>query len=341
MASYLIVGPSWIGDMVMAQSLFMSIQQRDPTAVIDVVAPSWSVPVLARMPEVRDAIPLDVKHGEWGFFIRRALGVSLRDKCYDEAIIIPRSWKSALIPFFAKIKKRVGFLGELRFGLLTERRKLDKKILNQTVKRFVSLGLPSRQAYPPAQIPNPNMRVNERNQQVLFNRFSLSTDKPAIALMPGAEYGPAKQWPLPHFREVAEHMLGIGYQVWVLGSAGDREDGEEVCRELVGEAYNLCGETDLADAIDLIAAARLVVCNDSGLMHVAAAVGTHIHAIYGSTSVNFTPPLTRQATVHALNLSCAPCFQRQCKFGHYNCLKELHAKDVVKRISTENTDYEL
>jgi len=167
MAKYLIVGPSWVGDMVMAQSLFITLKQRDEEAIIDVIGPNWSLPILARMPQIRQAIPLPTGHGEWGISTRRKLGYSLRSERYDHAIVMPRSWKSALVPFFAKVPHRVGFTGEQRYVLLNERRKLDKSILNQTVKRFTSLGLPKEQAYTPVEIPSTALSVNSDNQKSL------------------------------------------------------------------------------------------------------------------------------------------------------------------------------
>ncbi|MBJ7552857.1 lipopolysaccharide heptosyltransferase II [Marinomonas spartinae] len=331
MAKYLIVGPSWVGDMVMAQSLFITLKQRDKEAIIDVIGPNWSSPILARMPEVRRAITLPTGHGEWGISTRRKLGHSLRDEQYDHAIVMPRSWKSALVPFFAKAKHRVGFLGEQRYLLLNERRKLDKKLLDQTVKRFVSLGLPENLHSAPSTIPHPSLRVDLDNQQALYHTYQLS-DRPAIALMAGAEYGPSKQWPLAYFHDLAKRVIEAGYQVWVLGGPKDVEGGEQIIQGLGQYAVNLCGKTKLVDAIDLLAAADKAVSNDSGLMHVAAAVGTEVHGIYGSTSEKFTPPLTQNKTIHSLHLDCSPCFKRTCPLGHTNCQNQLTPDIVIRTI---------
>ena len=330
-ADYLIVGPSWVGDMVMAQSLFLSLRQRDPEAIIDVVGPPWSAPVLGRMPEVRRSVLLPVSHGRWGFGPRRQLGRSLIDGQYDEAIVLPRSWKAALVPFFAGIKKRVGFHGEQRFWVLSERRRLDKTVLDQTVKRFVSLGLPREEAYPPEVIPEPRLRVDGKNQARLQQCLGLKTDKAAIALMPGAEYGLAKQWPLDYFHRLAEALIHRGFQVWVLGGDKDRADGATIVEGLGDNAFNLCGRTRLEDVIDLLAMTRAAISNDSGLMHIAAAVGTHVHAIYGSTSEHYTPPLTGSKTIHNLHLPCSPCFKRVCPLGHTDCLRQLTPETIVKQ----------
>ena len=335
MAKYLIVGPSWVGDMVMAQSLFKTIQLQDPEAIIDVIGPAWSSPIIARMAEVRSAITLKTGHGEWGISTRRKLGQSLQSEQYDEAIVLPRSWKSALVPFFAKVPKRVGYHGEQRYILLNERRKLDKKTLNQTVKRFVSLGVNKSIAYPPQNLPDPVLTVDKGNQAALYQSHGLDTSRPAVAMMAGAEYGPAKQWPLAHFHELAERLITQGYQVWILGGPKDIDDGNVIIKDLGQHAHNLCGKTQLVDAIDLLAAAKLAISNDSGLMHVAAAVGTKVHGIYGSTSEAFTPPLTMNKVIHNLHLECSPCFKRTCPLEHTNCLNQLKPEQIIQSIQLD------
>lgn len=318
--------------MVMAQSLFKTIAKQDKSAIIDVIGPAWSSPILARMPEVRNALTLKTGHGEWGIATRRELGQSLRNEQYDQAITLPRSWKSALVPFFAKIPKRIGFHGEQRYILLNERRKLDKNILNQTVKRFVSLGVSVQDAYPPTDLPQPELRVDAQNQATLYQEHKLHPERPAVAMMAGAEYGPAKQWPLEHFRSLAQQLIERGYQVWVLGGPKDIEDGNSILDGLGEHAFNLCGATKLVDAIDLLAAAEFAVSNDSGLMHVAAAVGTTVHGIYGSTSELFTPPLTDNKVIHNLHLDCSPCFKRTCPLGHTNCLRDITPELIIKSL---------
>ncbi|WP_417527179.1 lipopolysaccharide heptosyltransferase II [Marinomonas shanghaiensis] len=337
MAKYLIVGPSWVGDMVMAQSLFITLKQRDKKAIIDVIGPNWSLPILARMPEVRHAITLPTGHGEWGISTRRTLGHSLRSEQYDQAIVMPRSWKSALVPFFAKIPHRIGFTGEQRFVLLNERRKLDKNILNQTVKRFTSLGLPKEIAYPPLDIPPPALNVDLENQKNLYQQHNLS-NRPAIALMAGAEFGPSKQWPIGYFHTLAKSAIDAGYQIWVLGGPKDAEDGDAIAKGLGEFAHNLCGKTKLVDAIDLLAAAEKAISNDSGLMHIAAAVGTEVHGIYGSTSEKFTPPLTNNKTIHNLHLECSPCFKRTCPLGHTNCQNQLTPEKVINTLNLRSSE---
>lgn len=326
----LIVGPSWVGDMVMAQSLFIALKQRYPGATLGVLAPGWSLPILERMPEVDEAIALDVKHGEFGWATRREIARSLKGR-FDHAIVLPRSWKSALVPFLAGIPHRTGFTGEQRFVLLNDRRKLDKGVLNQTVKRFVALGLESGEAATGAfPIPQPRLRVDAERQSRLRDELGLD-DRPAIGMMPGAEYGPAKQWPLEYFRELAATLIGKGYAVWVMGGPKDVEAGSTIADDMA-HVHNLCGRTRLADAVDLLAACEQVVTNDSGLMHVAAAVGTRIQALYGSSSPIYTPPLTDNAEIHYLGLSCSPCFERTCPLGHHNCLRQMLPASIEQAI---------
>lgn len=318
---YLITGPAWVGDMVMAQSLLISIKQREPEAQIDVLAPAWSVPLLSRMPEVNEAITVPVGHGELGIAARWRIGRTLLARRYDRAIVLPRSLKSALIPFFAKARLRTGYRGEMRYGLLNDIRPLDKSALTQTVQRFVALGQPAGASLPPP-IPEPRLEVDSDNQQRLLSALDLYLDRPAIGFMPGAEYGPAKQWPLRHYAQLAAELSERGYQVWLLGSAKDREAAAQIAEGL-GQVHNLCGRTELVDAVDLLALCRAAVSNDSGLMHVAAAVGTPLVALYGSSTPDYTPPLTERAEVLYLDLDCSPCFQRECPQGHMHCLEQI------------------
>jgi heptosyltransferase-2 len=324
----LIIGPAWVGDMVMTQSLAMVLRAREPGATIDVVGPPWSVPLVRRMPEVRRALVLDTRHGELALGARLALARELRAEGYTRAIVVPRSFKSALLPYFARIPLRTGFASELRGVLLNDVRALDRAILDQTVKRLVALGVPRGAPLP--EPPQPRLAIDAANRDALLARLALAT--PAVALLPGAAYGPAKQWPIAYFGEIARGIAARGESVWVLGSAEERGLGEQIRSAAGARVRNLCGETRLEDAIDLLSAVRTAVTNDSGLMHVAAAAGTHVVAIYGSSSPAFTPPLTPRRTVHYLALECSPCFRRECPLGHLNCLRQLSPGLVAESI---------
>ena len=305
--------------MVMAQALFILLKQRRPERAIDVLAPAWSLPIVARMPEVRRGIAAETGHGELGLGTRRRIGYSLRDEAYEQAIVLPRSLKSALIPWFARVPVRTGFRGESRYGLVNDMRPFDKSVLDQTVKRFVALGLEPDEALPP--VPFPKLAVDRDRQRAVMASLDVVSERPVIAMMPGAEYGPAKCWPLAYFAELSALLGNEGYDVWVLGSDKDAPAGETIAA--ASAARNLCGRTSLEDVIDLLGHAEQAVSNDSGLMHVAAAVGTHIHGIYGSSSPEFTPPLSERRDIHWLDLDCSPCFERRCPLGHLRCLTDL------------------
>lgn len=326
----LVAGPAWVGDMVMAQSLFKTLKQRPQPVEIDVLAPAWSNPILARMPEVRDIINLPVAHGELGMGRRYQLGKTLRSKHYDQAIITPRSFKAALVPFFARAKQRTGYRGEMRYGLVNDMRPLDKTVLRQTVQRYVALGL-DRDAPQPPGILFPALDIDKDNLNRLLANLGLNIDKPVIAMMPGAEYGEAKRWPLEYYAELAGRLIEQGNQVWILGSDKDRQAAEVIAKN--NSAVNLCGKTKLEDTIDLLSACELAVTNDSGLMHVAAAVDIPLVAIYGSSTPDYTPPLTDKARIEYLAMACSPCFKRECPLGHTKCLYDIKPGRVMNTIS--------
>ncbi|MEJ2256011.1 MAG: lipopolysaccharide heptosyltransferase II [Woeseiaceae bacterium] len=312
----------------MAQSLFKFLASREPDRPLDVLAPGWSLPIVARMPEIRAGIAAETGHGEIGIGTRRRIAAALRGR-YDRAIVMPRSFKSALIPWLAGIPLRTGFRGESRYLLINDLRSFDAGVLDQTVKRFVALGLQEGEALP-SPLPDPSLRVSRRNQSRVLARLGVATDRPVIAMMPGAEYGPAKCWPLEHFATLARSLGDAGYAVWVLGSDKDAPSGETIAAGTT--ALNLCGQTSLEDVIDVLAACEQAVTNDSGLMHVAAAVGIRVHGIYGSSSAKFTPPLTKSREIHEISLDCRPCFERECPLGHLKCLRDLPPGRIFEKI---------
>ena len=331
---YLIIGPSWVGDMVMAQSLFITLKKLYPGCVIDVVSPAWSLPVLQRMPEVRRGIALPVLHGKFSFITRYRLGRSLKTGNYSHAIVLPRSWKSALVPYFAAVPVRTGYKGEMRYGLLNDIRALNKVIITQTVQRYVALAQEHALENPPV-TPYPALQTDRANTRRLLDVHGLNLSRPVIGIMPGAEYGPAKQWPAEYYAQLAARLIKAGYQVWAFGSAKERELGNTIFRHLTEHAHNLCGSTQLEDVIDLVACTQQVVSNDSGLMHVAAAVGVKACVIYGSSTPAYTPPLTENATIFYKALDCSPCFDRQCRYQHYRCLKSIEPYEVIEKIVAE------
>ncbi len=335
MKKILVVGPSWVGDMVMAQCLFKVIKQACANSEITVLAPPWSMPILARMPEVANTVHIPIGHGEIKLMARYRLGRVLRQSQFAQAIVLPGSFKSALVPWFAKIPLRTGYLGEQRRGLLNDIRKLDKRMLPMNAQRFAALGLPDSVSVESAagmDVPPPLLAVERAVAMDTAARFGLDiadSDEPIVAMCPGAEYGPAKQWPAEYFAEVANRQLQQGRQVWLFGAQNDREIAAHINRLCKGGCTDLCGRTALGEVVDLMSLATHVVTNDSGLMHIAAAVGCHVVAIYGSSSDVFTPPLTDTCNRLTLALDCSPCFQRECPLEHLHCLKGLRPEMVI------------
>ena len=330
----LIIGPSWVGDMVMAQTLFICLKHQHPSCNIDVLAPEWSRPILERMPEVRQALSFPVGHGVLDLATRRRVAQGLRGQ-YQQAILLPNSLKSALVPFLAGIPKRTGWKGEMRYGLLNDLRKLDKARYPLMIERFMALAFEPDAALPQP-YPHPQLRIETHSRDQALARFGLSLDRPVLALCPGAEFGESKRWPAAHFAEVAERKIREGWQVWLFGSKNDHPAGQDIVQRLIPglreEVVNLAGETSLAEAIDLLSCADAVVSNDSGLMHVSAALGRPLVAVYGSTSPAFTPPLSDRVETVRLGLECSPCFDRTCRFGHNNCMRELLPEQVVEAL---------
>jgi heptosyltransferase-2 len=326
----LIIGPAWVGDMVMAQVLFRLLKQQ-PNVAIDVLAPAWSAPLLARMPEVRASFDLPLKHGEFGFTARQKIGHELRGN-YQQAILLPNSWKSALVPFFAGIPQRTGWRGEMRYGLLNDIRTLDKQRYPLMIERFAALAFP-KHANLPEKLPHPSLIISDDNKQAALQKYTLHLQKPVLALCPGAEFGPAKRWPEQHYAAVAAARITAGEQVWIFGSEKDAPVGNAIRNALPAslqtDCYNLAGKTSLAEAIDLLSCANAVVSNDSGLMHIAAALNRPLVAVYGSSSPQFTPPLADAVEIVRLGIECSPCFKRECPLVHLNCLKQLPPEQVL------------
>lgn len=328
MQKILVIAPSWVGDCMLMQPMLRRLKQRHPQALIDVLAPPWTEKLLRLMPEVHDVLVNPFPHGALQLGKRHALGKSLRDACYDQAIVTPNSWKSALVPFFARIPLRTGFIGETRYGLLNDARKLDKSLLPFMVERFSQLAEVRGDALQ-RPVPNPHLEVSNEQRQCALAKLGLTQAQPIAIFCPGAEYGPAKRWPEAYYAELAQTLHQRGYAVWLLGSGKDKPVGDEIVRLSDHACRNLCGVTDLADAIALLACADVVVSNDSGLMHLAAALDRPMVAIFGSSSPQFTPPMSDAARVIQLDLDCIPCFKRECPLQHFNCMKQLTPASII------------
>lgn len=328
----LVIGPAWVGDMVMAQSLFKILKKNDPNVLIDVLAPAWTHPLLALMPEVRHGILMPLGHGVLGVGVRYRVAQALKHCNYDQAIVLTNTWKSALVPFFARIPKRTGWRGEMRWGLLNDMRHLNKKALPLMIHRYVALGYDKNRGRDEA--PWPELRVAPEVVQATLAHFSLEhRSRPILILCPGAEGGHAKRWPEHHFAALANQKIKEGWQVWMMGSPKDLNIAQNVMAGIqehaLDQCINLTGKTTLDQAIHLLASASQVVANDSGLMHVAAALGLPVVGVFGPTDPNHTPPLSKNAQAVSIDLSCRPCFKRSCPLKYHQCMQALSPERVA------------
>ncbi len=320
MARVLVVAPNWIGDALMAQPMLARLRAQLPQARIDVLAPAWVAPLMRHMPQVAGVIETAFEHGSFRLRERWRLGRTLKALGYDQAIVLPNSWKSALVPFFAEIPMRGGYVGESRYGLLNllYKKKPGRELMTMHYARLAAKpGAPI-----PEPLPEPRLVVDAQAAQATRRRFGI--EGRYAVLCPGAEYGPAKRW--PYFKDLAERL---DVPLVALGSAKERDQ----CASL--KARNLAGQTTLDEAIHLLAGAALVVSNDSGLMHIAAALGRPQVALFGSSSPKHTPPLSAHTRVLWLGIECSPCYARECPLGHFRCMRELSVERVLEAIGSD------
>ena len=338
----LIIGPSWVGDSVISQSLLKVILSKSKEAKIDVLSPEWTKNIFNRMDEVSETITLPFSHGEMKIKERVDLGKTLKEKNYDQAIVLPNSLKSSLIPYFSDIPIRTGWRGEMRYFLINDMRILDKNISHRMVDRFVALAF-EKNARPPSSIPYPGLRIEEKNLDSLRGDFGIDSSSPLICLCPGAEFGPAKRWPTDYYSEVANNYLTKNWQVILLGSAKDILVGEEIKKNINKESsfLNLIGQTKLVDTIDILSSSNLVLTNDSGLMHIAASVDAKLVALFGPSSPAFTPPLSDVAKVLRKNegyskVRTGPGFQ-----GYHQSLIDIKPEEVIELLNKINSSSSL
>ena len=320
----LVVAPQWIGDAVMSEPLLARLAARGE--LLAVAALPWVAPVYGAMPQVAEFIELPFAHGRLDFGARRRIARGLRGR-FDCAYVLPNSLKSAILPWLARIPRRVGYVGEGRYGLLN-RRLANPQGRPPMVAWYAALA----GGAPPAADERPRLSLPATS---IARAAAAAGVRPGAywVFAPGAEYGPAKCWPAAHYAALARAVAAAGgLPVLLLGSPKEAALCEGIARDAAGACRVLAGRTSLADAMALIAGARGVVSNDSGLMHVAAAFGVPQAALFGSTSPEHTPPLNPRARVlwmkDELALDCAPCFDRVCRFGHTRCLAELPAQRV-------------
>lgn len=335
----LVVAPNWIGDAVMSLSLIQAMYldpslrgHSDALPEIHVLAPPVTAPVYRFCPAIASVQVEPFTHGKLQWGLRRRVGRALQSQGYELAVVLPNSLKSALVPWFARIPRRVGYSGELRSAILTRALpKPSKTNKPPMIEWYGRLG-----GFAGESLAYPAMRVEPAMSREACLHFGLSAG--FLALAPGAEFGPAKRWPAEHFAEVATRFLMAfpDNKVVLLGGPKDVAFCEEITA-CIPEAQrtgivDLAGKTNLPQAVALLAVASQLLTNDSGLMHVAAALNVRVHAVYGSSSPHHTPPLNPSARVYYLNLSCSPCYQRVCPLGHLDCLKKLDPKMVLEQV---------
>jgi len=335
----LVVGPNWVGDMIMAHGLISYLKSKRPDDPIHMLAPSWSLEVARRMPEVDQVIELPFDHGELKLKERWAFARKLRFSRYHRAFVLPNSLKSALIPAMAGIPRRIGWRGEYRYKLLTDLRILHEARFPRMIDRYMALGFPANLALSANQLPEaplfPRLTMDEASQANLVSNHGLDPAR-LVALCPGAEFGPAKQWPLDRFSDLATRLIDAGHQVILLGSPNDADDVErlidQVAKAKRKSLLNLAGLTSIPEAVDLIGLSKAVVTHDSGLMHVAAATGRPLVALFGPSSPAHTPPLSDTAVTLTHPVPCHPCFERECPLTHQACLSELSVDEVFEAL---------
>jgi heptosyltransferase-2 len=328
-----VIAPSWVGDAILSEPLIAKLRSQGVMTPIDVVAPSWCAPVYARMRGIGRIIDAPAGHGQFALRERRALGLALRGERYSRAYVLPNTWKSALVPWFARIPTRIGYRGETRYLLLTDARRLPRRAVPQLVARYAALADPG-DATPAAPTSPPVLVPNGDNREAAMQALALTTTNRVAIFCPGAEYGPAKRWPIEHFAALGKRLGEDGYSIWIVGSPNDATIGRELGSALGSSlrVSDLTGRTDLGTAIDLMSVATVVVSNDSGLMHAAAAVRAPLVALFGSSSPLYTPPLSDRARIARIEIECSPCFKRECPLGHFRCMRDL-TPDLVYNLA--------
>ena len=323
----LVVPYMWIGDFVRCHSVVKLLTRRFPERPIDVLTTAMVSPLIDYMPGVRAGIVADLQRRRLGLSRHHELADRLRSEAYGQALVMPRTWKSALAPYLAGIPRRTGFVGECRFGLINDLRWGERK-LPRMIDRCAALALP-KGAPPPPEWPLPELVVPPAEVAAWRRRLGLEGAGVDIALAPGA-VGPAKRWPASFYAGLARQLARAGHRVWILGGPQERT----LAAEIAGVEYlgirDLTGP-DLRTAILALAAAHVAVSNDSGLMHVAAALGTPTIGIFGPTSPSLWAPLNPLAAVVETQseLACRPCHKPVCRLRHHRCIRDITVEQVL------------
>ena len=326
----LLISPSWVGDAVIAQSLYKRLRENDSSVSLDVLAPSWTLPIISRMPEVSNAILLPFRHGELSLRYRWKFGKGFLNKNYEWVIVLPNSLKSSIVPWATNISKRTGWLGEFRYFFLNDISRLIKRDHPLMVQRFCALA----NNFEPIgdKFTFPSLKINSGNLELIGKGFALNLNQETLILCPGAEFGPAKRWPAQNYASIANHYLSRNKQIILLGSQKDIQ----VCKQIESNInpketeyfFNLCGKTSLEDTVDILSMG-LVVSNDSGLMHVAAAVNSKQVALFGPTDPEFTPPLNKNSKIIRKTTGYNKVRQGSGEEGYHPSLQRIFFEEVV------------
>jgi heptosyltransferase-2 len=342
MQSILIIAPNWIGDAVSTQPLLANLKVLYPDSKIDVLASNWVAPIYRACSEVHEVIEAKFEHQKLQWNLRKQLAKEIETKKYEACFVLPNSFKSALIPWLANIPFRVGYRGELRFGLINLALDNPSKINRAPmVQHYLALSqlLKDEEALPSIKVI-PRLSVSDTAKQAVQQKLQNANIRAGCiyAICPGAEYGPSKRWPTEHFAVLAQNLVSqnSSNQIILLGSKSDHALAQEITSQAkrADNIHNWCGNTSLDEAIALIGMSRAVVSNDSGLMHVAAALQIPQVAIFGSSDPAHTPPLSDRAKVMWLNMACSPCHKRVCPLGHLRCLKDILPDQVLATLNT-------
>jgi heptosyltransferase II len=324
----LLVPYMWIGDFVRCHTVVRLLSQLFPGHPVDVLSTRMVSPLADYMPGVRKAIIVDLPRKRLAWAQHRALAARLKREGYGHALVMPRTWKSALAPFLAGIRCRTGFWGEARVGLINDLR-WGERALPRMIDRCAALAMPNGESAP-ADLPHPQLVVprseiaNWRKRNAIAN-----DDRPVVALAPGA-VGPSKRWTAAGFAALAQQLSAQGVEVWILGGPDEKALAAEIAGVDQANARDMTGP-DLRNAILALAAADVAVSNDSGLLHVAAATGMPSIGIFGPTSPWHWAPLNPLAGVveTTTQLSCRPCHKPTCRMGHHQCMRDIAPERVL------------
>ncbi|MBU3631640.1 lipopolysaccharide heptosyltransferase II [Polynucleobacter sp. AP-Melu-500A-A1] len=346
MPGILIIAPNWIGDAVMTQPLLASIKGLYPDSTIDVLASTWVAPIYRACSEVNEVIEAKFEHKQLQWSLRKQLAKQIEKQKYQACFVLPNSFKSALIPWLANIPLRIAYRGEMRFGLINIALDNPSKINRPPmVQHYLALSAllndeeqaESRQVY--SDTPPPRLNVSTSAKQSIQSKLQSANITDSIYVFcPGAEYGPSKRWPTEHFATLAQDLIKANpnNHIILIGSQGDLNLANEISPQgnQNSNIHNWCGSTSLDEAIALIGMSKAVVSNDSGLMHIAAALRAPQVAVFGSSDPAHTPPLSDRAKVIWLDLPCSPCHKRECPLGHLKCLKDILPQQVLATLNT-------